>query len=228
MKINRKPLRAESPRDLTEEEKAERVGQAMREARAYAEDQERRAKSKEYYDLILQAREERPPELRHASSFEGVIDNPSGKPTVIMEVIGKSNAEIARLMGEEPTVFTGLQWNGLDARERIETLRAIGGDTSRVTAESVLEVMPDATRDFLLAWQKQINGPDTWTSQDDVGQTAMELVEKGFCMLPRARIITPWNNIRGRTDVPPGSPGTPAFVKAVMGEAYLVWLTQQE
>ncbi len=237
MKISRKAPRAQAAppgnrpaHELSEEEKAERVGQAMREARAAAQEEEQKAYSRSALRALMEHRNRRPKELEHASVMEYVIANPGEDMFIDTIVLDRPSRDLVTLMEITPTRFTGLQWDALDASFRAEMLTQLGEDLCKVTASSVLEALPSMTLDYLLGWQRQINHPsaNVWTCGQTCIDQAYLLITDGFCLRPTQTLDTRVGLVDGRDDVPPGSSGTAAFVKAVMGEAYLVWLQQQE
>lgn len=235
MKISQKAPRGVPPRErpvseLSEDEKAERVGQAMREARAAAQTDEDEARNKSYLKLLLDAKANRPKELEHAAVMTMLTHNPGEEPELHQVVLAKPHPLVTQLMNLTVDLVTGLQWEGMPLSERAVFLSSTNQGQSLIGATSVLEVLPELSRNYLLAWQGLISDPSghIWACSDSVGREGRHLITEGYCLLPHDGIETELTTMPSRSEVPQGSQGTPAFVQAVMGQAYLVWLQQQE
>lgn len=64
------------------------------------------------------------------------------------------------------------------------------------------------------AYQHLINSGTAWRLEGHVGRTAMSLIEDGYCMLGEEGHKDYWGNyVPSRTEVEPGTPGSPEFVQ---------------
>lgn len=71
----------------------------------------------------------------------------------------------------------------------------------------------DATwKETVEVYQHLIDTGQAWHMEGHVGRTAMRLIEDGWCMLGPERVKDYWGNIiPARTDVVPGTKGSPEY-----------------
>lgn len=231
------------PRSLSEEEKIERVLQALRDGRETnarkryeealrdLEGAERRVDEK-MEQIIEHIRDEMPAEMRYSSHMTAFHENANGTLDALTVWHAKASEEVCALMEQLKTaeihLLTGLQWAGLSGELRLEALQAMGQSLDLATASSVLEVLPEASRNHALRWQREINQGSAWVCSASTGEVPRALIDKGYCMQGKVASESEYHSSPGRDDLSAGSPGTPSFVRAIMGEAWLVWLQQQE
>lgn len=72
----------------------------------------------------------------------------------------------------------------------------------------------DATEEETLAiYQALVDSGDAWRLEGSVGRTAMDMIEKGLIMLGEQGHRDFWGNyVPSRTEVEPGTKGSPEFV----------------
>lgn len=72
----------------------------------------------------------------------------------------------------------------------------------------------DVTEDeFIAAYQELIDTGQAWRLEGSVGRTAMDLIERGVCMLGEEGHRDYWGNyVPSRHEVQAGTKGSPEFV----------------
>lgn len=224
-----------SVKDLPQEEKERRVREALADAKAsriideVLDDLKKEIEeAAQQHELLEACKNSLPHELRHSAFMSMVVKNPNGEPEIRNLVIARATEAVQVLMDQEPLLFTGLMWDGLDMPGRLQLLEKQNSDASIALGGSVLEALPGASLDYIQGWQRVINSGDAWDSSRTVGNQASFLIEEGYTLLGTKGYSGAYCDVPSRDDLPAGKPGTPGFVKAIMGEAYLVWLRQQE
>lgn len=187
-----------------------------------------KAETEEMFSALMEDRETRTPSQHHSATMTMMDKDASGKYVARTIFFAEPTEAVLALMVSRPVIFTGLVWNGLSMSERLELLETAKQDQSLMVASSVLEVLPPATLDFILGWQKAINSGDAWLSSNSVCEAGEWMVSCGYCLSGKISTQNDFAMKPSRDELQPGKPGTPAFVKAMMGEAYLVWLLQQD
>jgi hypothetical protein len=73
----------------------------------------------------------------------------------------------------------------------------------------------DASRsDVITGYQELIDTGEAWYLEGHVGRTAMDLIERGVCMLGPVSHKDHWGNVvPSRHDVRPGTVGSAEFIK---------------
>ena len=78
-----------------------------------------------------------------------------------------------------------------------------------------------------LAVQRRINDGTIWHLEGSAGRLAMDLIEQGYCMLPKTRRSDIYgNHIPSRDDLKPGTLGTWGYVVAHRGRSWAARLVR--
>jgi hypothetical protein len=118
-----------------------------------------------------------------------------------------------------------LIWKNMAIEARIETLERNAMDPALAIEDDIFDVLNDATRKYLAAWQMLINDGTVWFTAGEIGKHARSLRMQGLLLAPRGDQLNFWNCvIEGRDSLKPDAPGTVAFVKALMGARYADWI----
>ncbi len=142
-------------------------------------------------------------------------------------VVKEITPELAGLMANPQPLLTGLIWEGLTLPERTSMLKELGLETGLIFQESVLPVLPEESKQYVLAWQKQINSGAAWSGSLSVGERADGMIEQGFLLHGKETVATQFVEVKGRSKLE-GAPGSTSFVRAMMGRLYLEWLLEHE
>jgi hypothetical protein len=71
------------------------------------------------------------------------------------------------------------------------------------------------------AVQRRINDGSIWHFEGRAGREAMDLIEAGYCMLPKTAYKDYWGNtVPSRAWLEPGTKGTWGYVAARMGRSW--------
>lgn len=78
-----------------------------------------------------------------------------------------------------------------------------------------------AQEEHILAMQRRINAGSIWLFEGSAGREAMDLLEAGYCMLPKRATRDYWGNrIPSRDELKPGTKGTWQLVERTMGRSW--------
>lgn len=154
-----------------------------------------------------------------------ITDGDNGRPEIIHQVLGEAPPHLQELIEQEPPFMcTGVMWNNMAMAGRVELCAAGHLPDEIALCSDVYEILPDETDTYLAQWQRVINSGICWNVAGHVGRRARFLQEQGFLLEAPEYVKGTWNDGISRHDVPPGLPGSPAFVRTMMGEAYLSWI----
>ena len=130
---------------------------------------------------------------------------------------------------DPPLLFTGAEWTGMAIADRLELVMQHGVSDEIILADDVTKALPAPSRLYIERWQRLINAGDIFNMEGALGRFANSLIQRGFCLLARQQTRTTYfGPMPGRLDVAPGSPGSPGYIKALMGQEYLAWIEAVE
>lgn len=141
-----------------------------------------------------------------------------------LKLPGSATPEKLEQLMHVPPFMSGLRWATLSLPERLSAFP----DTSPAHAvnDDIFEVMPQATRDYLAAWQSFVNDGTCWLLAGRFGHQAQELIRDGFLLWSRDLVFNAYGMEQPTRDSEtPGAAGTPAFVEHIMGKRYLEWIS---
>ncbi|MGI4800912.1 MAG: hypothetical protein ACRYG8_44185, partial [Janthinobacterium lividum] len=92
--------------------------------------------------------------------FSRKADDGTDKLEVL--VYREAPQEIVDLMDNPEPILAGLIWEGLSNPDRVDMLKQLDLEPDLVFSESVLDVLPDKSKAYLLGWQQQVNSGATW------------------------------------------------------------------
>lgn len=143
----------------------------------------------------------------------------------ITETPAKPSPILVSLMQEPPILMTGLEWADMAIAVKVDIMIEVGSPVEAVQDPEILGAMPEETRIWLTGWQQQVNQGTCWNTAGSIGRQADELISDGFILLGKEATKGFYGSaVPGRDDVRSGSPGSPRFVQAMMGDAYLAWI----
>jgi hypothetical protein len=137
----------------------------------------------------------------------------------------KPSPTMVALMLDSPTLFTGAEWAAMAMSVRVDIAIDVGAPVEAAQDADVLAALPEESLTWLTGWQMMVNSGSCWNTSGSIGRTASALIDEGFLLLAKTATVGSYNSAPGRGDVRPGSKGTPEFVRLVMGEAYLVFIS---
>ena len=178
----------------------------------------KRQQDEDYQRVVLQEVSSRM--SPHEYSVHLIREGRDGKPRVKTEVLEKATAAMVRLVQAEPVLITGIVWQNLSDAQRARFAAQAGRDI----AVDILDMLPPASRDYLTEWQRLINRGSCWNTAGSVGKAARRLIDAGFCLDAIARTSGKYHDGHSRGEALAGAPGSPAFVRTMMGERYLAWI----
>jgi hypothetical protein len=225
----------QNPEQLSDSERKEnRVRYLLQEARKDALQQEFAHLYREA-TLISALRKKVHEEAPH-SAWIGGID--SEKMEMRYAILIEAPARLIELMeADRNTFMTNIpMWESIDREQRLELIERFSLSPAFADVDRVdpFDLLPPASKDWILGWQREINSGSAYTVSETIGQSADRLIEHGYAMAAVNTVVhAPTEYVGefeqpGRDDLMPGAPGTPAFVRAMMGERYLEWLLAQE
>ena len=137
--------------------------------------------------------------------------------------------EVWRWVEEAPDLITGIEWSGLVLAGRMEIMIAWGQPRTAAVADDVLLALPEDARQYLEFWQRQVNSGDCWCTSGFIGRQAMELLREGYLLASKTPTKAAFGgSMPTRDQVKPGTVGSPHFVRHMMSEAYLGWISTVE
>ena len=161
-------------------------------------------------------------ELKHAPTH---MITEAGITPVTEKPVAPSPIMIA-LMEEPGMLITGIAWAEMALAARIDIVIDVGSPIEAVEAGDMMAVLSEQTLTWLAGWQMQINSGDCWNTSGSIGRTAHEMIREGFLLLGKERRSGAYGqSIPGRGDIAAGSSGSAAYVRTMMGETYLAWVT---
>lgn len=130
------------------------------------------------------------------------------------------------LMEEPVLLLTGIEWSGMAMAAQLDCLMAIDLPTDLIGTSDVLAVLPEQTKSYLTGWQQQVNDGSCWHTSGSIGREASELIHAGYILMSKEG-VEDWigNPMPTRDQVRAGAPGGPLYVKTMMGQAYLDWIS---
>lgn len=156
-----------------------------------------------------------PTDILTDQGLEPITEKPSAPSPIMIALL------------EEPVMlFTGLEWMELNLAAKIDIMVSIGAPPD---PDDILSALPEQSLKWLAGWQMQVNSNNCWNTAGSIGRQAHELLQDGYILWgPAATKGFYGQTIPGRGDVRAGAPGSAAYVRTMMGERYLAWVSAIE